>query len=43
MLRVAVPNKGSLAEEASRMLRDAGYRQRSDNRDLSLSDDINGV
>ena len=43
MLRVAVPNKGSLAEEASRMLRDAGYRQRSDNRDLSLSDEANGV
>ena len=43
MLRVAVPNKGSLSEEASRMLRDAGYRQRSDNRDLSLHDDTNGV
>ena len=43
MLRVAVPNKGSLAEEASRMLRDAGYRQRSDNRDLSLHDRNNGV
>ncbi len=43
MLRVAVPNKGSLAEEASRMLRDAGYRQRSDDRDLSLHDDANKV
>ncbi len=43
MLRVAVPNKGSLADEASRMLRDAGYRQRSDNRDLSLTDEANGV
>ena len=43
MLRIAVPNKGSLAEEASRMLRDAGYRQRSDNRDLSLTDEANGV
>lgn len=43
MLRVAVPNKGSLSEEASRMLRDAGYRQRSDNRDLSLHDETNGV
>ncbi len=43
MLRVAVPNKGSLAEEASRMLRDAGYRQRSDDRDLSLHDDANQV
>jgi ATP phosphoribosyltransferase len=43
MLRVAVPNKGSLAEEASTMLRDAGYRQRSDSRDLSLQDEANGV
>ena len=43
MLRVAVPNKGSLADEASRMLRDAGYRQRSDSRDLSLHDDANQV
>ena len=43
MIRVAVPNKGSLADEASRMLRDAGYRQRSDNRDLSLHDAQNGV
>lgn len=43
MLRVAVPNKGSLSEEASRMLRDAGYRQRSDSRDLSLTDEVNGV
>ena len=43
MLRVAVPNKGSLADEASRMLRDAGYRQRSDSRDLSLQDEANGV
>jgi ATP phosphoribosyltransferase len=43
MLRVAVPNKGSLAEEASTMLRDAGYRQRTDSRDLSLHDEANGV
>jgi ATP phosphoribosyltransferase len=43
MLRVAVPNKGALAEEASRMLRDAGYRQRSDSRDLSLTDHANAV
>ena len=43
MLRVAVPNKGSLADEASRMLRDAGYRQRSDSRDLSLIDEANEV
>ena len=38
MLRVAVPNKGSLAEPASRMLREAGYRQRSQVRELVLHD-----
>src|SRR3954447_21104653 len=43
MLRVAVPDKGSLAEEASTMLRDAGYRQRTDSRDLTLHDEANGV
>ena len=38
MLRVAVPNKGSLAEPASEMLREAGYRQRQDHRELVLVD-----
>jgi ATP phosphoribosyltransferase len=37
-LRIAVPNKGSLAEPASQMLTEAGYRQRSDNRELVLVD-----
>lgn len=41
MLRVAVPNKGSLAEPASAMLRESGYRQRSDNRELVLLDHDN--
>lgn len=41
MLRVAVPNKGSLAEPASEMLREAGYRQRSDGRELVLVDPEN--
>jgi len=41
MLRVAVPNKGSLAEPAAAMLREAGYRQRSDNRELVLQDPQN--
>lgn len=41
MLRVAVPNKGSLAEPASRMLREAGYRQRSQARELVLHDPDN--
>jgi len=43
MLRVAVPNKGSLAEPASEMLREAGYRQRTDSRDLVVQDPDNGV
>ncbi len=38
MLRVAVPNKGSLAESAADMLRESGYRQRSDPRELVLHD-----
>ncbi|HEX6920423.1 MAG TPA: ATP phosphoribosyltransferase, partial [Actinomycetes bacterium] len=38
MLRVAVPNKGSLAEPAAAMLRESGYRQRSDPRELVLHD-----
>ena len=42
-LRVAVPNKGSLSEPASLMLREAGYRQRSDGRELVLQDPDNGV
>ena len=41
MLRIAVPNKGSLAEPASQMLTEAGYRQRADNRELVLIDSDN--
>jgi len=40
-LRIAVPNKGSLAEPASQMLTEAGYRQRTDNRELVLIDTEN--
>ncbi len=43
MLRVAIPNKGSLAEESITILREAGYRQRSDSRDLVLVDSANNV
>ncbi len=43
MLRIAVPNKGSLAEPASEMLREAGYRQRRDGRELVLVDEANAV
>ena len=43
MLRIAVPNKGSLAESSIAILKEAGYRQRSDSRDLVLTDTANGV
>ena len=41
MLRIAVPNKGSLSEPAVDMLREAGYRQRRDPRELVLPDPDN--
>ncbi len=43
MLRIAVPNKGSLAESSISILKEAGYRQRTDSRDLVLTDNTNGV
>jgi ATP phosphoribosyltransferase len=43
MLRVAVPNKGSLSEAASEMLTEAGYRQRRDSRELVMMDPENDV
>lgn len=42
-LRVAVPNKGSLSDPAAAMLAEAGYRQRSDRKELVLQDPENGV
>ena len=43
MLRIAVPNKGSLSEPAADMLREAGYRQRRDPRELVLVDPDNDI
>ena len=43
MLRVAIPNKGSLAEESIAIFKEAGYRQRTDSRDLVLVDSAGGV
>ena len=43
MLRVAVPNKGSLSEAASAMLAEAGYRQRRDTRELVMMDPDNDI
>ncbi|MCW2526896.1 MAG: phosphoribosyltransferase [Pseudonocardiales bacterium] len=41
MLRIAVPNKGSLSDPAALMLTEAGYRQRTDSRELVLTDPDN--
>jgi ATP phosphoribosyltransferase len=38
MLRIAVPNKGSLSLAAAEMLREAGYRGRRDLKELVLTD-----
>lgn len=43
LLKVAVPNKGSLAEAAKEMLASAGYRQRSDSKELTLIDPEHNV
>lgn len=43
MLRIAVPNKGSLADASIAILSEAGYKQRNDSRDLILIDNENGV
>jgi ATP phosphoribosyltransferase len=43
MLRVAVPNKGTLAGPASEMLAEAGYRQRHEGGDLTVLDPVNDV
>jgi ATP phosphoribosyltransferase len=43
MLRIAIPNKGTLSGPASQMLRDAGYRQRTDPKDLLCRDEANQV
>ena len=38
-----MPNKGSLSQPAAEILREAGYRQRTDSRELTLTDAENGV
>ncbi|AZG44409.1 ATP phosphoribosyltransferase [Gordonia insulae] len=43
MLRVAVPNKGALSESAAAVLAEAGYRKRSDSKDLTVLDNANDV
>ena len=41
MLRIAIPNKGSLSETAAEMLLEAGYTGRRDPRALSVRDERN--
>lgn len=43
MLRIAIPNKGSLSDPASALLSEAGYKQRRDGRELVLADTANEV
>jgi len=43
MLRVAVPNKGALSEPAAEILAEAGYRRRTDPKDLTVLDPVNDV
>lgn len=42
-LRVAVPNKGTLSEPAAAILSEAGYRRRTDGKDLTVVDPVNQV
>ena len=42
-LRVAVPNKGALSESAVEILAEAGYRRRTDPKDLTVIDPHNHV
>jgi ATP phosphoribosyltransferase len=43
MLRVAVPNKGTLSEPAAEILSEAGYRRRGDAKDLTVIDRASDV
>ncbi len=43
LIKIAVPNKGSLSDSAAEMLREAGYAQRTDPKELVLLDEANGV
>jgi len=43
VLRIAVPNKGSLSDPAVQLLKEAGYKQRRDPRELVMVDERNNV
>ncbi len=42
-IKIALPNKGSLAQKSAEIFSSAGYRQRSDLKDLIVLDPINDV
>jgi ATP phosphoribosyltransferase len=42
-LRIAIPNKGALSDAATSIMKDAGYRQRGDSRDLAIVDPENDL
>ncbi|MGX4762098.1 ATP phosphoribosyltransferase [Corynebacterium minutissimum] len=43
MIKIAVPNKGSLSESALEILKEAGYKGRGHNKSLNVVDEANGV
>lgn len=42
-IRIAVPNKGSLSEQAAAILKEAGYKSRGATKALNVVDEANGV
>src|ERR671911_1448138 len=42
-LKIAIPNKGSLSAAAIEILKESGYRQRSDSKELALVDSESDV
>ena len=43
MLKIAIPNKGSLSESAVTMLKECGYRVRRDTKELVITDVDNDI
>ena len=41
MLKIAIPNKGSLSDESIALFAEAGYRVKRHSRELKLHDDEN--
>ena len=43
MIRIALPNKGSLSDEAAILVKSAGYSVRRDAKELSVTDSANDL